>query len=353
MFSYLFGPAPVKTRLESTPQLKELIPSIKRIRFKQKELKKIVADDANNPAYLKSYLLTALLADIDAQTRIFNATRKIGIENADLLITVKFVKDLQKAVYTAVSEQSEHLNAKRNSNKSAAQTAMGTTLIAGSVAVGVATGSIIFGGGTLWLSRQLGISLSQLAGIDDDKTETMHILEEFTQKLDRIASALTVVLGSLKYTKDIQANFPLTCPILKTKIKTPALCALDNLIYEKSAITDHLKEHRKTPVVKKELRDKQRVEEVLSDNITLKDALDAYEKMILSESINLQSKSQSRNSTSETDDHLEADEWNSDDESNLNLVVRYVPARSSEPGTVESDEEKEDSRERHLRRKLN
>src|SRR5476651_2707853 len=102
MFTF-FKPAE-KTRLESTPELAEIIVFIKKLEAKDEQLKAIVASNAANRAFRKSSLLTNIVSKLNNKIQIYNSLPKSGDSNHEVVINLRFVRSIKEFINAIIQE---------------------------------------------------------------------------------------------------------------------------------------------------------------------------------------------------------------------------------------------------------
>lgn len=283
MFSYFF-PTVTKTRFESTALLSELKTFLKQLHDKEKELKGNLGTTPSSDSCMKSYVVSSLVAEIDKTIAKFNETPAPKSSGLEILSIALLVETMNRLISFASKKYADILNAKLSSTKAVVSTAVNVSTTAATVAVGVATGSLLYTAGAWMLGAPaLNYGVKKATGLDDDRSATMQLLDNFSKKLGQIITPLSTVLNTVAYTPDAKQIIPLVCPITKENIKMAVECSLDSRhhVYEKSAIKTYLKEHKTTPFGKGHIpmKDTQTPDDVLTENISLRDALWGYMEM--------------------------------------------------------------------------
>lgn len=256
-------------------ELKDLHPLLKELRNKEKQLNTLVDDNAGNPAYKKSIIITNTCAQIDEIIQQFNSQprpldRSVEIHNILVLIT-----HLKNVIIVCLEKHRDILNTPRPTlSHTISQNRVPTTL-SSSVILGIGTSSFLFA--TLPIVGVLALeTVSNWMGLDSPVTASLSILERLLNKLELINNSLNFVVD--EYSTNNKPRVPaLYCPITLQRMQRPVLCLLDNRMYDKDAIEKWLTVHRTSPFTRKPLLPEQAIDSVLIENISLKEAIEELE----------------------------------------------------------------------------
>jgi hypothetical protein len=251
MFSYFFRSEPIsKTRLDSTQQLSSLLPLLKALYSKDKELEKVTQDEQHvqaDSADVKNFVIAGIVRHVNKLIDDFNRAPKQSSQNLELLAGFLLVKRLKRVIFAALKAHHDVLNDKRSISKEVASGVVDAVAVTTIVAAGLLTGSIFIAGATYLVGAPVASKAREAAGLDDVRSASVKILEDLIAELDKLIGTYFFIVRKLPYEKDAEQLIPLQCSLTQKQIENPVRCDLNKIIYEKSAIEDYLAANRKTP----------------------------------------------------------------------------------------------------------
>jgi len=267
---------PELRQLESTPQLKTLIPKLDELFIKASDLKNEVKEDASSISYKKCRALLETMSEVQ---KVINTYKFTFADNPKkTALTIDFVAKLKKIIDNYLEKNEDIFNKPRNNNKQNANYYIKHAALTGGLILGFSTGSILLGFiGVFGIAPLVSTSLSHALSLDDKRTATAKLLEETSEILENIQDALEFDID-LMTNNNFMESFPLECPITKSRIKYPVFCTLDQRIYEKKAIEEWFSEHRTAPCNGQALEENQLPSDVLKDIISLRETIQALEE---------------------------------------------------------------------------
>ncbi|WP_058535170.1 hypothetical protein [Legionella saoudiensis] len=188
-----------QSHFKSVKELRDLYPLLNELRNKKKELNELVDNNAGNPSYKKSIIITNLCEQLNEIIIQFDALpvvseRKIEISNILILITL-----LQNAISSCLEKHRGVLNQPRPTLTHTLSQNSTEASLAGSALLGFATGSIFFASVPLLGGMALEYGLTQL-GLNKPITASVSILQRLLNKLETIHASLTFALNELTST---------------------------------------------------------------------------------------------------------------------------------------------------------
>ena len=263
MWSF-FQSAP-KTRLENLVELKGIIDKIAEIRSKQSYFNSNAGADSLE--YQKNSILVNILNFIDEKTNAFNQQETCATKADELRAAVQLLHTIERHLsqkivshYRVLSEHRHYIPSKG---------VLGT-VVASFVGVGaasiVALPAVAAVAATAVGGYVAGGFAAQAVGIDSHpKPISLQLLEELAQMLKKAVANINadLIMNAPRPAAAAAAN-PLPvpvqaqaqedkyedfcCVILKTWMRDPVRCRLDNQHYERSAIIRILGHDKKSPI---------------------------------------------------------------------------------------------------------
>lgn len=277
MLSYFF-PEKNKTPFESTVELKDLIAIVTELRAQEKKLKNTAQDNpAEVDAYKKSKIFSAIMLKIEEAITEFNKVNAKPSTPESISAILVLATKIKKIISTYFDSHKDKLNKQLDGKKEAAKAAVAHTTFLAGIGAGVATGSVFVGLVATGLSGGVDSAVMSLTGLSDSRSTSVQLLEEAEKIVGAIQDSLEFVTLDLNNQK-VADTLPLVCSITRERMTKPSFCMLDGRLYEREAILKWLNENRSSPFNRKKLQENQRPEDVLVDNISLREALEELEK---------------------------------------------------------------------------
>lgn len=266
----------VTTRFNSAPEFKALNKKIEELESQEKILLDIVNGDLTHIAYQKSQALKHLMDQVRSIINEFNK-EKIGNADEQMSSMIVCTTKIKKIIESYLELFRDHFMLQRNSHKEVAKNAIKASGFVAGVAAGAATGSYLLGFVSVNAGEAAADSVIDAVSLNEKRTETVILLEKTVSIITTIQNAIEFKAYELSKVTTVQQNLPLICPITNDRMKNPVFCTLDGRIYEKEAIKKWLTEKRNSPINRKALTEGQSPDDVLIDNISIREAIQELE----------------------------------------------------------------------------
>lgn len=287
MLDRLFKPKTL-THFESCQELKQLHPLLKRLRDKEGELKR---DGDNNGVasadFRKHIIISNLLSDLDEKIVEFNKKPSHQNHDEEVKDIIHLVRELAAIVHDYSESFESTLMFPRNEQHHGVNIV--EKLAIGAGAYGTAGYMILnFPIGIIgalvmlfYVAPKANEHALETTGLNNKNflTASVKLLDEISDVLAKTGENLGLAKNwnkKLKLLNEETIPDEFLCPILGKLMTKPVVCSLDGKSYEEGAIKKWLLEKGSSPFNRERLQLGQRVEDVLTINRNL---LDAIERM--------------------------------------------------------------------------
>lgn len=277
MFSFFLEEKALPTKIEKHPELKQILTSLQKLRDKEKELKKAAdKNGAGSSDYRKHLVISQLVTELNAKIDQFNSAPHSDSDDD----AIELVKGLATTIKGIRTTYEPTLTVFRDNHRKVADDIVnyGTKGAALAVSTALSLPSLLTLGAIFYTAPCARDKIKRETGLDDVRTRSLIIMDEFYDILINIGHNLGLKIGWNSALPSAPQQIPegFLCPINLTMMTNPVLCLLDNFSYEKEAIQQWLVKNRNSPLNRRQMDEKQSVEDVLVPNKSLQNVIEEF-----------------------------------------------------------------------------
>lgn len=289
MFSFFSSAVPL-TRFEACDDLKTLTPLINSLFYRETILKTAsIQDNKSSLDQRKHRIVAKVCREIRQLQNDFNKVIPENTAEQEKLRVSSLINALDELISDTISTYRRTLNAHRDATaRSLGRSVIGTTTKLGFISSGALLGypivSVAATAGvatelTSFITTPIQNSLFYVTGLSKSKKpKTMEIFDALAKALDVLKQKIDLE----DITEESQAmderHYPnnFICPLSNKLMKTPVVCTLDNITYEREAIFKWLCDLRQSPTTPDRMEIYEEINEVLEPNLELQKAIEEY-----------------------------------------------------------------------------
>ncbi|MFT4057914.1 MAG: hypothetical protein QM652_00035 [Legionella sp.] len=180
-----------ESHFKSIKELRDLYPLLKELQNKDKELTDLVDNNAGNPSYKKSVIITNLCQQIDLIINEFNNLPVPSDSITEINNICVLIASLKDTITLCLAKHRAVLNTPRPTMTHLISQKRTPVIVASSTLLGFATGSFLFASVPLFG----GVAIEY--GLNASVTASVAILERLLSKLETIGSSFYFVANEL------------------------------------------------------------------------------------------------------------------------------------------------------------